>query len=150
MGHVPKPDSTGKPATAGPAVFTINGLAYLTVLMTILVVIMFMGVSLTWLSWTVIVPIAQIWWIHRLRTIVDEDGITAVHTFGTVRLGWDEIDGLAFPKWRSVCAVRTDGSRVSLPAVGFQQLPRLSAASGGRIPDPYAGAREARRAAAEN
>ncbi|NLG46163.1 MAG: PH domain-containing protein [Gordonia sp.] len=119
----------------------------MTVFMTLLVAVIFMGVSLPWFAWTIVVPIAQAWWIHRVRTVADTDGLTAVRMFGSTRLHWDEIDGLAFPKWRSVCAVRADGSKVRLPAVTFRELPRLSAASGGRVPDPYAAAREARLAA---
>ncbi|SKX94335.1 low molecular weight protein antigen 6 [Mycobacteroides abscessus subsp. abscessus] len=34
----------------------------------------------------------------------------------------------------------SDGSRVRLPALMFRDLPLLSAASRGRIPDPYAAA----------
>jgi hypothetical protein len=37
-----------------------------------------------------------------------------------------------------VRAIRTDKSKLALPAITFRDLPRLSAASRGRIPDPYA------------
>ena len=124
----------------------ISRLAYLTVLVTLIVVVMMMGVSITWFGWTLILPILQIWWIHRVRTVADADGLTAVDTFGSTPLSWDEVAGLRFPKWSAARAVRTDGTAVRLRAVTFADLPVLSAISDGRVPDPYAAEREARRA----
>ena len=37
--------------------------------------------------------------------------------------------------WARAC--RQDGSEQVLPAVTFTELPKLSAVSGGRVPDPY-------------
>jgi len=44
--------------------------------------------------------------------------------------------------------VLRDGSEVTLPAVGFNDLRQLAAVSGGRLPDPFAAAAQARRPAA--
>lgn len=140
----PAPTRAAQPESA---TFVISRLAYLTVLVTVIVAVMMMGVSITWFSWTLILPIVQIWWIHRVRTVADADGLTAVDTFGTTTLSWDEVAGLRFPKWSAVRAVRTDGTSVRLRAVAFADLPVLSAISGGRVPDPYAAAREAEAAA---
>ena len=74
---------------------------------------------------------------------VTDDGLTAVGTFGSAAVAWTDIAGLQFPRWSAVRAVTSDGERVRLPAVGFHDLPRLSAASRGRIPDPFAAADEA-------
>ncbi len=156
MGGVPDsasgPDqavaSAPTPASDAPAVFFISRLAYLTVPMVILVVIMLMAVS-PWFAIAFVVPLALIWWIRRVRTVADDDGLTAVHLIGTTRLAWDDVAGLRFPKWSSVRAVRPDGGTVRLPAVTFRDLPRLADASGGRVPDPFAAEREARLAAGD-
>lgn len=133
--------------TGTRAVFTISRLSYLTVLVTVLLAVMMMGVSVPGFAWMLVLPLLQIWWIHRVKTVADEDGLTAVHLFGSQRAGWDEIDGLRFPKWSTVRAVRPDGSTIRLPSVTFADLPTLSAISGGRVPDPFAAERQARLAA---
>ncbi|WP_139025693.1 PH domain-containing protein [Gordonia neofelifaecis] len=125
-------------------VFSISRLAYFAVPIGFLLVVMLMGVSVAGFAWTVVVPIALAWWIHRLRTEVDEQGVTAVGTFSTHRLPWHDVDGIRFPRWGAVRLVSHDGTEFRLPAVGFSDLPALSKASGGRIPDPFAAEREAR------
>ncbi len=125
------------PEIALPMSFRINKLAYFSVPLTVLVAVILAGASITWLSWTLIIPVLLALWIHRLRTDVTETGLHVVGTFGTKDLEWDRIRGLQFPKWSAVRAVLDDGSRVRLPAIAFRDLPLLSAASEGRIPDPY-------------
>lgn len=126
-----------------PAVFRLNRVAYFTVPMVAIVCIILAGTSLVWLGWTLAIPVVIAVWIHRLRTVVTDDGLTAVGTFGSAAVAWTDIAGLQFPRWSAVRAVTSDGERVRLPAVGFHDLPRLSAASRGRIPDPFAAADEA-------
>lgn len=135
--HPAEPDESSTTEVALPQVFRIQKVAYFTVPMVLVVTIILSGASLVWLGWTLILPVLLAIWIGRIRTIVTEDGIRAVHTFGTRDIPWGDIAGLQFPRWGSVRAVLTDKSRVRLPAIMFQDLPRLSAASGGRIPDPY-------------
>ncbi len=125
--------------------FKISRLAYAAVPVTIFIVLIMMGGSM-WFAFGAVVPFALAWWIHHLRTHVDSDGIVAVGTLRTTTLSWDEVDGLRFPKWGSVRAVTTDGREVRLPAVGFADMPVLSVLSDGRVPDPFAAEREARRA----
>lgn len=145
MSRTAAPRSSTAPAARPPesVTFAISRLAYFTVLVTLIVVVMMMGVSIAWFGWTLIVPLLQIWWIRRVRTVADADGLTAVHTFGTTSLSWDDVAGLRFPTWSAVRAVRRDGETVRLRAVTFADLPVLAAISGGRVPDPYAAAREA-------
>lgn len=123
-----------------PQVFRVQKLAYFTVPAAFIVVIILSGASLVWLGWTLVLPVLLAVWIARVRTIVTEDGITAVGTFRTKQVPWSDLAGLQFSKWGPVRAVLTDESRVRLPALMFRDLPRLSAASRGRIPDPYAAA----------
>ncbi|MBD0024188.1 PH domain-containing protein [Gordonia pseudamarae] len=130
-----------RPATeviALPVSFHISKLAYFTIPLTLLVAVILAGASVVWLGWTIIVPVLLLLWIRRVRTDVTDTGLHVVHTLGEKDLPWDRIRGLQFPKWSSVRAVLDDGSRVRLPAVTFRDLPLLSAASDGRIPDPYA------------
>ncbi|MFT3661666.1 MAG: PH domain-containing protein [Gordonia sp. (in: high G+C Gram-positive bacteria)] len=144
------PDSVVSDSGSGPdrptVAFTISRLAYLTVLSTVLAVLVMMAVS-PWFGILFLTLIPQIWWIRRVRTEVDAAGITAVHSFGETRIPWDDVDGLGFPRWSAVRAVRKDGSLVRLPAVSFDDLPVLAEVSGGRVPDPFAAEYEARLAA---
>ncbi|GAB18374.1 hypothetical protein GOEFS_053_00030 [Gordonia effusa NBRC 100432] len=122
-----------------PVTIRISGIAYLSVLMAALVAVIVAGVNLIIFGWVLILPVVLGFWIHRLRTIVTDDGLRAVSTFRTTEVAWSELDGLQFPKWGPVRAVRPDKSYVKLPAVGFGDLPLLSLASRGRIPNPYDG-----------
>ncbi|MCF8589536.1 PH domain-containing protein [Gordonia sp. HY285] len=126
--------------------FKISRLAYAGVLVSVLLVVIMMGGSL-WFGFLAVVPVALVWWINRLHTHVDADGIVAVGTFSEQSVSWDDVAGLRFPKWSSVRAVTVDGDDIRLPAVGFDDVPQLSLASGGRVPDPFAAEREARRSA---
>ncbi|AZZ81589.1 MULTISPECIES: PH domain-containing protein [Gordonia] len=119
-----------------PVVFRINRVAYFTVPMVALVVVLLLGASY-WFAFLFVAPVALYMWIHRLRTVVTEDGVRAVGALSTTELPWSEIAGLQFPKWSSVRAVRPDGERVKLPAIGFRDLPVLNVVSKGRIPDPF-------------
>lgn len=110
---------------------------------------MLMGISTPWFAWTIVIPAGVAWWIWRLRTTVDAQGITSVTTFTTVRVPWHDVAGLRFPKWSTARVVLNDGSTVRLPAVGFNDLPIIAQASGGRVPDPFAAEREARLAGTE-
>ncbi|GAA3693449.1 PH domain-containing protein [Gordonia hankookensis] len=132
-------DST-PPEVELPQTFRIQRIAYFAVPMMFIVAVILAGASLVWLGWTLALPILLGWWIVRIRTVVTEDGLKAVHTFSTREIAWNELDGLQFPRWSSVRAVLVNGARVRLPAITFADLPRLSAASRGRIPDPYAAA----------
>lgn len=137
QGSSPEIAQGSSPEITLPVSFRINKLAYFSVPLTLLVAVILAGASLTWLSWTLIIPVLLALWIHRLRTDVTDTGLHVVHTVGTEDLTWDRIRGLQFPKWSAVRAVLDDGSRVRLPAIAFCDLPLLSAASGGRIPNPY-------------
>ncbi|WP_246833351.1 PH domain-containing protein [Williamsia sp. 1138] len=121
-----------------PAEFRIHPIAYFAVFMMGVSALVLAGVSLPYLGWTLALPIVVAIWVRRLRTIVTEDGVTSVTLRGRRSATWDQISGLQFPRWGAVRAVLDDKSHLILPAISFRDLPRLSAASRGRIPDPYA------------
>ena len=92
-----------------------------------------------WLAVVWLLPIAAL--AHVLRTGVDADasGLTTHTMFGSRRLAWDDIAGLRIRRSR-IGAVLRDGSTVRLPVLRPRHLSLLAAASGGRLPDPAAGA----------
>ena len=140
-GVAPATERTGvdesSPAPDLPQVFRIQPLAYFAVPMMFVVTVLLAGASLPWLGWTMILPVLLGLWIWRLRTVVTDDGLEAVGTISTRDIAWAEIKGLQFPRWGAVRAVLINDTKVRLPAISFQDLPRLSAASRGRIPDPF-------------
>ncbi len=75
--------------------------------------------------------------IERLRTVADAETVTARTLFSSRTVNWPQIEGLKFNRGRWARACLTDESEMLLPAVTFVTLPRLTAASGGRVPNPY-------------
>lgn len=126
-----------------PATFRLPRMSYFSVGFTLFAVWIVAGASVAYLGWLFVLPVLQIVWMMRLKTIITETGLTAVSTFSRRDVAWEQISGLQFRKWGAVRAVLVDKSQVKLPAITFRDMPLLSAASRGRIPDPYAAAREA-------
>jgi Bacterial PH domain len=92
-----------------------------------------------WLAVLWLLPLAGL--AHVLRAGVDADaaGLTAHTMLRSRRLSWDDIRGLRIRRSR-IGAVLRDGSTIRLPVLRPRHLSSLSAASGGRLPDPTAGA----------
>ncbi|WP_018178953.1 PH domain-containing protein [Jongsikchunia kroppenstedtii] len=126
-----------------PATFRLPKLSYFSVGFTLFAVWIVAGASVAYLGWLFVLPVLQIAWMLRLKTVITETGLTAVSTFRRRDVTWDQITGLQFRKWGAVRAVLVDKTEVKLPAITFRDMPLLSSASRGRIPDPYAAAREA-------
>jgi hypothetical protein len=88
-----------------------------------------------WVGWVLfLIPLGVAWRLLRVRTEVDGAGIRAVGFRSANRLDWSRIAGIRLGKRGAVFAETEDGTPVRLSAVTFSQLPRLAAASGGRIP----------------
>ncbi|OXR47401.1 Low molecular weight protein antigen 6 [Nocardia cerradoensis] len=85
-----------------------------------------------------LIPIAAAWWVERSRTTVSAGGLDLRTIFGTRHVDWSQIQGLRIPKRGWVRAHLSDDSEVALPAVSYDRLKDLIAASDGRIPDPFA------------
>ena len=75
--------------------------------------------------------------IERLRTTADADNVTARYLMSTRTLPWSQVEGLKFTRGRWARACRPDLSEMRLPAVTFSTLPQLTAASEGKVPNPY-------------
>ncbi|KXP06537.1 PH domain-containing protein [Tsukamurella pseudospumae] len=94
------------------------------------------GVGAAVLGWALLViPVLLALWILRVRTVIGPDGVRSVRVLRATTIAWDEMSGIRIGNNGAVYAVRADGSEVRLPAVTISQLPRVAAASGGRIPD---------------
>ena len=91
------------------------------------------GAGLTLLVIPVLASVA----IERLRTTADAEAVTARGLLASRTVPWTEMDGLRFSRggWARACL--HGGGEVTLPAVTFATVPRLTAASGGRVPNPY-------------
>lgn len=97
-------------------------------------------------AWLLVVPIFAAVWIIRVRTTVDANGLRVRGVATTREVTWEKVRGVRFPRRRAGrfgrfgVAVLTDDSEVRLPCVTFRDLPSLSVASAGRVPDPFASA----------
>lgn len=91
-----------------------------------------------WVSVLWLVPVAVAYWMLRVRTVVDAEGLHVRRTFSSETIGWDRVTGFRFPKNGWAHAELTDGTERTLPVVTFGRLPQIAEASGGRITDPYA------------
>ncbi|MGZ8801524.1 MAG: PH domain-containing protein [Mycobacterium sp.] len=90
-----------------------------------------------WFVLLLVIPVILSLVIMRYRTTADRDSVTVRTLLGGETVRWDDIDGLRFGRRSWALARRRDGSELSLPAVTFATLPLLTAASGGRVPNPY-------------
>ncbi|GAA4860862.1 PH domain-containing protein [Saccharopolyspora rosea] len=85
-----------------------------------------------------LVPLGLLVWILRTRTTVSPERVTVRTMFGGTRFTWDDVRALRLDEKRWIRAVLASGNEVALSAVRVRDLPRLSAMSGGRLPDPNA------------
>lgn len=90
-----------------------------------------------WFALLLLIPVALSFVVIRYRTVADRDHVTVRTLFGHHTVAWDDIDGLRFGRKAWAVARRRDGTELSLPGVTFSTLPLLTAASGGRVPNPY-------------
>lgn len=93
-------------------------------------------------GWLLAAPILAVFWVARVRTTVTSEGLELRRLVTSRTLTWPQIEGLRFPERGWARARLVDGTEVPLPVVTFDRLPEIAAASGGRIPDPYAAAAE--------
>lgn len=138
MRSVPRPTRESTPTGDAAVAFRlpIVGLLGLLVLVVCVTPLAFAVPGLLVLY---LIPVAVAAWLLRTRTVVDHDAVRVHRTLRTRVLRWDEVRGLRVDPRRWVRAVLDDDAEVSLPAVRVRDLPRLSVASGGRIPDPGTG-----------
>ncbi|MGO4612544.1 PH domain-containing protein [Nocardia sp. 2YAB30] len=94
------------------------------------------------LWWLLLIPVVVLVWVLRTQTSVSDAGLDLRTLLGSRHLDWAQVKGVRIPKRGYVLADLTDGTEVKLPAVGYDRLRDLAAASNGRIPNPFAGPEE--------
>lgn len=97
--------------------------------------------ALSWpaaLGWLFAIPFIVAFWILRTQTTLTSTGVKTRSFIGSGSAEWSQIKGVRFPKRGWARAELLDGGELKLPAVDFARLRELAAASGGRIPDPFA------------
>ncbi|MDP9165973.1 MAG: PH domain-containing protein [Actinomycetota bacterium] len=92
----------------------------------------------TWFAALLVLPVLASAAVVRYRTTADRDTVTARTMIGSKTVAWEDVDGLRFDKGAWGSAHLKDGTDVRLPAVTFATLPQLTAATDGRVPNPYA------------
>ncbi|OBA59339.1 hypothetical protein A5647_16855 [Mycobacterium sp. 1100029.7] len=101
-----------------------------------------LGLLIPVLAWRpsaplLLIPVLLSALIVRLRTVADDRGVTVRNLLSSQTVAWDDIEGLRFHRGSWARAKLTSGSELRLPAVTFATLPQLTAASSGRVPNPY-------------
>lgn len=119
------------------AVFRITPLATLAAAVLAVCALPFAGGG-PWFPLIYVVPVGIVVWVLRRRTTVDGDAVTVRGLVRSRRVPWADIRSLRLGRKFQVSAVLADGAELALPAVRVRDLPALSAASGGRLPDPTA------------
>jgi hypothetical protein len=134
MGVVSSPSASG--ATA-PVILKISPMAHLAVGFFTLGMLALVLAQPAWFAPFLVLPVVASAAIVRYRTVADRDTVTARTLLSSRTVPWSEIDGLRFDKSSWALARRKDGSEFRLPAVTFATLPQLTAATDGRVPNPY-------------
>jgi len=126
-------------ASPAPVVIRISPMAHLGVALLTLAMLSVVFAGPGWFVVLLVIPIVLSVAVARYRTVADRDAVTVRTLLRSERLRWDDIHGLRFGKKSWALARRDDGSEIALPGVTFATLPLLTAASGGRVPNPYEG-----------
>jgi hypothetical protein len=123
--------------SAAPVVIKISPMAHLAVGFLTLALLALVLARPTWFAPLLVIPVLLSAAIIRYRTVAGRDEVTARTLLGSTTVAWSDVDGLRFDRRSWALARRKDGSEVRLPAVTFATLPTLTAATGGRVPNPY-------------
>ena len=129
--------SPSAPAPAVPVVIKISGTAHLAVGFFTLGLLALVLADPAVFTVLLLIPVLASVAIVRFRTTADRDTVTVRSLFGGRAIAWEDVDGLRFDRGAWASAHLKDGSSVKLPAVTFAMLPLLTAATDGRVPNPY-------------
>ncbi|MBX7430672.1 PH domain-containing protein [Mycobacterium sp. Y57] len=128
---------TPSASESAPVVVKISPVAHFAVLLLTIGLLSIVLAAPGWSALLLLIPVALSTMVFRYRTIADHDGVTARTLLRSETTRWDDIDGLRFGRGSWAVAHRRDGTEATLPAVTFSTLPLLTAASDGRVPNPY-------------
>lgn len=135
-GSVPDPSSAAT-EPAKPVVIRVSPMAHFASGFIALGLLALVPAFPAWGMALLVIPVLLSVAIVRLRTVADRDTVTARTLLGSRTVRWDDIAGLRFDKTSWARARLRDDAELLLPAVTFATLPLLTAASGGRVPNPY-------------
>lgn len=124
-------------AATAPLVIRIPAIAHIAVGFFALGLLALVISGPAWCILLLIIPVLLSAMVMRYRTVADRDTVTARSLLGSKTVRWQDIKGLQFTKTAWAKAELTDGSLLRLPGVTFATLPLLTAASDGRVPNPY-------------
>ncbi|MGY2064957.1 PH domain-containing protein [Blastococcus sp. SYSU DS0619] len=92
-----------------------------------------------WTPVLLLVPAAMAVAVLRRGVDVTDDGITARAVLGSRTVRWPELAGIRVGPRGDLWLVTTSATEVQLPVLRIGDLPRLAAASGGRVEVPAPG-----------
>ena len=118
-------------------VIRISPMAHIASAFILLWLVLLMPAFGPWGLPLLVIPVLLSAAIVRLRTVADENAVTAHKLLSSRTMPWSQVEGLKFTRGRWARACLPDKSDVQLPAVTFSTLPMLTAASGGQVPNPY-------------
>lgn len=127
--------SPAKPTA--PVIVKISPMAHLAVGFLVLALLALVLAQPAWFAPLLVIPILLSAAIIRYRTVVGRDALTVRTLVGSTTVPWSDVEGLRFDRRSWALARRKDGSELRLPGVTFATLPMLTAATGGRVPNPY-------------
>jgi hypothetical protein len=120
-----------------PVVIRIAPIAHIAVGFLTLGMLAIVYAGPPWASVLLVIPILLSAAIVRYQTVADRETVTVRTFVASQTISWSDIDGLRFDRSTWATAQLKNGAELRLPAVTFATLPRLTAASGGRVPNPY-------------
>jgi hypothetical protein len=132
---VSSPSASGASA---PVIVKISPMAHLAVGFFTLGLLALVLAQPIWFAPLLVLPVLASAAVFRYRTVADRDTVTARTLLSSRTVPWSDVDGLRFGRSSWALAHRKDGSEFRLPAVTFATLPQLTAATDGRVPNPYA------------
>jgi hypothetical protein len=91
-----------------------------------------------WGPVVLLLPVLAAAWVLRVGVDVGPAGITPRSLLPGATVPWEQVAGVRVGEAQELYLVRTTGTETRLPVVRVRDLPRLAAASDGRIPDPTA------------
>jgi hypothetical protein len=118
-----------------PARLRMSRTAYLPVVVLFVCVIP-LAFAATWTLVFLLLPLAVAVWVLRVGVDLDDEAITVRSAVRSRRVPWARVAGIRVGRRAELWLVTTSGTQLRLPAMRARDLPRLSAVSGGRIPDP--------------
>ena len=129
--------SPSAPGAKAPVVVKISPMAHLAVGFFTLGLLALVLAEPVWFAPLLVLPVLASAVIFRYRTVADRDTVTAHTMLSSRTVPWSDVDGIRFDRRSWALARRIDGSEFRFPAVTFATLPELTAATDGRVPNPY-------------